>query len=162
MKAENLIFIISVLVAAIVLGGVFYYVKAEDSTNTMDTTSNNTNTDSNTPTPTSSFTELGKVDTVVGTGAEAVPGKTLKVNYTGKLLDGTVFDTSLKDGREPFEFTLGGGQVIQGWDLGFAGMKVGGKRTLNIPYSLGYGAQGSGPIKPYSDLIFEVELLEVK
>lgn len=100
-------------------------------------------------------------DIQVGTGAEAVPGKTLKVNYTGKLENGTVFDSSV--GKQPFEFVLGAGQVIPGWDQGLQGMKVGGKRTLTIPPSLGYGAQGAGStIPPNSTLIFEVELLDVK
>ncbi len=109
------------------------------------------------------FTQLVKEDISQGSGAEAVKGKTLKVNYTGKLVDGTVFDSSLKPGREPFEFTLGAGQVIQGWDQGFEGMKEGGKRLLKIPSNLGYGERGAGQlIKPGADLIFEVELLEVK
>lgn len=99
-------------------------------------------------------------DTQVGTGAEAVPGKTLSVNYTGKLENGAVFDTSV--GKQPFEFVLGAGQVIPGWDQGLQGMKVGGKRTLTIPPSLAYGEQGAGSIPPNSTLIFEVELLDVK
>jgi FKBP-type peptidyl-prolyl cis-trans isomerase len=109
------------------------------------------------------FTELIKEDTVVGTGKEAKRGNTIVVNYTGKLLDGTVFDSSLNAGRTPFEFVLGAGMVIEGWDQGFDGMKEGGKRTLKIPSSMAYGARGAGAlIKPNADLIFEVELLEVK
>ncbi len=96
----------------------------------------------------------------VGTGAEAVSGKQIKVHYTGTLTNGTKFDSSLDHGQ-PFQFMLGGGQVIQGWDQGFTGMKVGGKRKLTIPPELGYGARESGPIPPNSTLIFEVELLEV-
>jgi peptidylprolyl isomerase len=99
-------------------------------------------------------------DTVVGTGAEAQAGMTLKVNYTGTLTNGTVFDSSV--GREPFEFSLGAGQVIQGWDEGLSGMKVGGKRTLTIPSELGYGPQGSGSIPPDATLIFEIELLDAQ
>jgi len=102
---------------------------------------------------------LVATDTVIGTGAEAKPGDTLTVNYTGKLQNGTVFDTSV--GRAPFSFVLGAGQVIPGWDLGLQGMKVGGKRTLVIPPDMAYGSQGVGPIPPNSTLQFEVELLSV-
>lgn len=108
------------------------------------------------------ITELKIEDLVVGTGAEAVAGKLISVHYTGTLTNGTKFDSS-KDRGEPFEFTLGAGQVIQGWDKGFAGMKVGGKRKLTIPSDMGYGAQGAGGvIPPNATLIFEVELLGVK
>ena len=107
-------------------------------------------------------TELKIEDIVVGTGAEAVSGKEISVHYTGTLTNGTKFDSS-KDRGTPFEFTLGAGQVIQGWDKGFAGMKVGGKRKLTIPSKLGYGETGAGRlIPPYAGLIFEVELLEIK
>ncbi len=100
-------------------------------------------------------------DIVVGTGKEAQKGDTLTVNYKGTLLDGTKFDSSY-DRNEPFKFTVGAGQVIQGWDQGFAGMKVGGKRKLTIPPDLGYGARGAGAaIPPNSTLVFEVELLDV-
>lgn len=107
-------------------------------------------------------TELKIEDITVGTGAEAVAGKEISVHYTGTLTNGTKFDSS-KDRGTPFEFTLGAGQVIQGWDQGFAGMKVGGKRKLVIPPNMGYGAQGAGGvIPPNATLIFEVELLDVK
>lgn len=106
--------------------------------------------------------ELESTDITVGSGAEAVAGKTVKVHYTGTLKsDGSKFDSSLDRG-EPFSFTLGQGQVIQGWDQGVAGMKVGGKRKLVIPASLAYGEQSPSPsIPPNSDLVFEIELLEV-
>jgi len=96
-------------------------------------------------------------DLKVGTGKEAVKGSTVKVHYTGWLLqEGTKFDSSLDRG-EPFEFTLGAGQVIQGWDQGVAGMKVGGKRQLRIPPELGYGYRGQPPVIPRSAyLIFDV------
>lgn len=100
-------------------------------------------------------------DEVVGTGAEAVSGKKITVNYAGTLTDGTKFDSSYDRGT-PFSFNLGAGEVIAGWDQGVAGMKVGGKRKLTIPPSLGYGAQAAGAIPPNSTLIFEVELLKVE
>ena len=100
---------------------------------------------------------------IVGDGDEAQDYSKVVVNYTGTLEDGSIFDSSLKPGREPFTFTLGAGSVIKGWDLGVKGMKVGGKRKLTIPADLGYGNQGSGNvIPPGATLIFEVELLEVE
>ena len=102
-------------------------------------------------------------DLVVGEGAEAQNFNKVVVNYTGKLEDGSVFDSSLNPGREPFTFTLGVGSVIKGWDLGVKGMKVGGKRKLTIPAELGYGAKGAGNvIPPNATLIFDVELLELE
>ena len=102
-------------------------------------------------------------DLVVGEGAEAQDFNKVVVNYTGKLEDGSVFDSSLNPGREPFTFTLGVGSVIKGWDMGVKGMKVGGKRKLKIPSELGYGSKGSGNvIPPNAALIFDVELLEVE
>ncbi|MGW8393592.1 FKBP-type peptidyl-prolyl cis-trans isomerase [Pseudoduganella sp. HUAS MS19] len=112
-------------------------------------------------------TPLQKIDTVVGTGKEAVAGANVVVNYTGWIYEpnapqqhGAQFDSSI--GRSPFSFPLGAGQVIPGWDQGVQGMKVGGKRTLIVPASLGYGSNGIGPIPPNSTLIFDVELLEVR
>ena len=108
-------------------------------------------------------------DTLVGNGREAEAGFNVTVHYTGWLYDpskpegkGTKFDSSVER-HEPFVFFLGGGQVIQGWDQGFAGMKVGGKRTLIIPPDMGYGAYGAGGvIPPNATLIFDVELLAIK
>ena len=101
-------------------------------------------------------------DLLVGDGAEAKAGDTVSVHYTGWLENGTKFDSSL-DRNQPFEFTLGAGEVIKGWDEGVAGMKVGGKRKLIIPPALGYGSTGAGGvIPPDATLIFEVELLEIK
>ncbi len=109
---------------------------------------------------------LQKIDTVPGTGKEAVAGATAVVHYTGWLYEpnspqqhGIQFDSS--SGRSPFSFQLGGGQVIKGWDDGVQGMKVGGKRTLIIPASMGYGESGAGPIPANANLIFDVELLDV-
>jgi FKBP-type peptidyl-prolyl cis-trans isomerase len=114
-------------------------------------------------------TELVRTDVQAGTGTEAVSGRVVTVHYTGWLYDegrgdkkGTKFDSS-RDRNEPFSFRLGAGEVIQGWDQGVAGMKVGGQRTLTIPANLGYGARGAGGvIPPNATLVFDVELLGVK
>ncbi len=111
---------------------------------------------------TTPMNQLKVADIIVGTGAEAVSGKRVTVNYLGTLANGAKFDSSYDRGT-PFTFTLGIGQVIKGWDMGVAGMKVGGKRTLTIPPELGYGARGAGAdIPPNATLIFEVELLKVE
>lgn len=100
-------------------------------------------------------------DQQLGTGAEAKAGQRVSVHYTGWLTDGKKFDSS-KDRGTPFQFKLGAGQVIKGWDQGVAGMKVGGKRKLTIPSDLGYGPRGAGGvIPPHATLVFEVELLGV-
>lgn len=114
-------------------------------------------------------TELIKKDVKVGEGREAEAGNNVQVHYTGWLYDpnaadnhGQKFDSSVDRG-EPFEFLLGGGQVIQGWDEGVAGMKVGGKRTLIIPADMAYGARGAGGvIPPNATLVFDVELLGIR
>ena len=100
-------------------------------------------------------------DLVMGTGAEAKKGELVTVNYVGTLTNGQKFDSSY-DRNQPFQFILGTGMVIQGWDLGVAGMKVGGKRKLVIPAALGYGERANGPIPANSILVFEVELLNIK
>lgn len=100
-------------------------------------------------------------DLKIGTGAEARTGQTLAVHYSGTLENGAKFDSSYDRG-EPFQFVLGAGQVIKGWDLGVVGMKVGGKRKLIIPSQLAYGERGIGPIPPNATLVFEVELLAVQ
>jgi FKBP-type peptidyl-prolyl cis-trans isomerase len=118
---------------------------------------------------TDTVTELIKQDARVGSGAEALSGRTVTVHYTGWLYDasrpdrkGAKFDSS-RDRNEPFSFNLGGGEVIRGWDEGVAGMRVGGQRTLTIPADMGYGARGAGGvIPPNATLLFDVELLEVR
>ena len=100
-------------------------------------------------------------DQQVGGGAEAQAGKTVSVHYTGWLTNGTKFDSS-RDRDRPFEFPLGAGRVIEGWDEGVAGMKVGGNRKLVIPPDLGYGSRTNGPIPGNSVLVFDVELLDVR
>ena len=117
----------------------------------------------------SNVTDLEKIDTVVGKGKEAFPGINAVVHYTGWLYNpakpeghGSKFDSSVDRG-EPFEFPLGAGRVIRGWDEGVVGMKVGGKRTLIIPSHMGYGARGAGGvIPPNATLIFDVELVELR
>ena len=104
---------------------------------------------------------LGIEDINIGEGTAATAGKRVTVHYTGWLTNGTKFDSS-KDRNDPFVFSLGQGQVIRGWDEGVQGMKVGGKRKLTIPPTLGYGTRGAGgAIPPNATLIFEVELLGV-
>lgn len=108
-----------------------------------------------------SITKLETIDTLIGEGKEAVKGALLTMHYEGFLEDGTKFDSSIDRGR-PFQFVIGSGRVIKGWDQGVLGMKVGGKRTLRIPADLAYGDRSIGGIIPAnSDLIFHVELFEV-
>ena len=115
------------------------------------------------------MTELTTVDTKLGEGREAEKGLTITVHYSGWIYDeneddkkGNKFDSS-KDRNEPFTFVLGVGQVIKGWDDGFAGMKIGGTRTIIIPSEMGYGSRGAGSvIPPNADLIFDVELLGIQ
>ena len=144
-------------------------VAVNDNSGSSNTSStNNTNTNTSCPTPTtatgqSTTTMDGLIikDTTVGTGTVAAAGDSVTVNYTGKLDNGTVFDSSLNPGRTPFTFQIGG-QVIQGWNEGVPGMCVGGTRELTIPPALGYGAAGAGTvIPPNATLHFTITLLSV-
>jgi FKBP-type peptidyl-prolyl cis-trans isomerase FkpA len=134
----------------IVLAIIVYFVWQGSSTN-QETNDNLSTTSSG----------LQYEDLVIGTGETAKSGDSVSVHYTGWLEDGTKFDSSLDRGS-PFEFTIGTGGVIKGWDEGIQGMRVGGKRKLVIPPELGYGAQGRGTIPPNATLIFEVELMAVQ
>ena len=164
------IFAKNALVIIVIVGGVATLSTKKSSkiqplatptpTSTIESTAEPVATISATP-----MTQVDKLiiqDEKVGPGAEATAGKKVTVNYVGTLLDGTKFDSSYDRGT-PFSFNLGIGEVIQGWDQGVDGMKVGGKRKLTIPSSLGYGAQGvPGAIPGGATLVFEVELLGVE
>lgn len=142
------------VVAGLIVVALFFYFRGGPSQNP----------DSAIPTlPGSVALEGGLIiqDVVVGKGAEARTGSVAVVHYVGRLENGTQFDSSLDRG-EPFGFLLGSGHVIQGWERGILGMKVGGRRVLVIPASLGYGDRAVGPIPANSTLIFQVELLDVK
>lgn len=167
MKRAGLLPIVFALLAAMLVATACT-PKAEEpapESTTPETTSSQPETSESTASATAPRTgdaaELKIEDEVVGKGAEAKSGDTVSVHYTGWLTDGTKFDSSL-DRNQPFQFALGQGQVIKGWDEGVAGMKVGGKRKLTIPPDMGYGAQGAGGvIPPNATLVFEVELLSV-
>lgn len=152
----------SALRAVLTVGTVLALTAAAGCTkkeNTGDTTGATTTSATTANTSGESVTDLKIEDLKPGTGAEAKSGQQVTVHYTGWLTDGKKFDSSLDRGQ-PFKFMLGAGQVIQGWDKGVAGMKVGGKRKLTIPPQMGYGERGAGGvIPPNATLVFEVELL---
>ncbi len=150
---KNIIVIIILLIAVVL--AFYFIIKPRETTaptneNAVSNNSNNTN-------------KMGELKIEVlkqGEGAETKNGDALTVNYVGTLENGTKFDSSI-DRNQPFSFTLGAGQVIQGWDQGLIGMKVGEKRKLTIPASLGYGDRNIGAIPANSTLIFEVDLLKI-
>ena len=145
MKFNNNYIVASVISLLIVGAGAYFALQPS-------TSSNKTMTEQN-------IQGMTVLDEVVGTGDEAKAGDNVTVDYVGSLTNGTVFDASKNRGNEGFTFTLGAGQVIKGWDLGVAGMKVGGKRKLTIPADLAYGNQAVGGVIPAnSTLVFEVEL----
>ena len=154
MNKQNLTTLIIILIAGVVLFFFFRQTAPEDSTPI--------NSDKPAENIMDEVTELQIEVLQEGRGEEAKAGDKVAVHYTGTLTDGSKFDSSLDRGT-PFEFSLGAGQVIQGWDQGVAGMKVGEKRKLTIPSALGYGDGGFPPvIPPKATLIFEVELIEIK
>lgn len=153
----------------VVVGGIWYFGRqpAETTnltavpTTALEPTGVETETIMAKPTMTD-ITELKIEDLTIGDGEEVETGDTVVMHYTGTLVDGTKFDSSLDRGQ-PFTTQIGVGRVIEGWDKGVPGMKVGGKRMLYIPSEMGYGARGAGSaIPPNADLIFEVELLDVQ
>lgn len=149
MKSLTIKIIITIIVISAVFYGGNYYIKKMDLTSSSQTTQQE-----NAPKP--------KIEILQeGSGAAAKDGDNVSVHYTGTLENGEKFDSSLDRGQ-PFQFTLGVGQVIKGWDEGIVGMKTGEKRKLTIPPELGYGTKGvSGKIPPNSTLIFEVEMLKI-
>lgn len=146
---KNIIFIVLTM---IILGGAFWYANQQKATQEDGAGGESVGLHQG----------LGITDVVVGTGAEAVPGKRVTVHYIGTFEDGTKFDSSIDRGM-PFSFNLGAGEVIKGWDVGVQGMKVGGKRELVISPQLGYGERGAGSvIPPNTTLYFTVELLGIE
>ena len=147
---------IILLAVVAVFGAIAYFNSGQD------TTTNSTNSMSNNSTTQTLENGLQIEDTQVGTGQEIKPGDFVTMHYTGRLEDGTIFDSSVER-NQPFEFQVGVGQVIQGWDQGVPGMKIGGQRTLTIPSDLAYGEQGvPGTIPGGATLIFDVEALDVQ
>lgn len=150
-----------VVLLLVVVAGAGYFLSRKSETQPASTPAADV-APGNAPASAEAPKELQVTDIKVGEGVEATAGKTVVVHYVGTLLDGTKFDSS-RDRGEPFSFPLGQGRVIQGWDQGVQGMKIGGLRKLVIPSHLAYGEAGAGNlIPPNSTLVFEVELLEVK
>jgi FKBP-type peptidyl-prolyl cis-trans isomerase len=146
---------LSIIIIIIVIIGAWFVLRKTPSTNGLSTVQQNMY---------QKILADGKLkieELAAGSGAEAKAGDTVSVNYKGMLEDGTIFDETAKHGA-PIEFMLAQGQVIQGWDLGILGMKVGEKRRLTIASDLAYGDGGYGPIPPKATLIFEVELVGIK
>ena len=152
MENKNNMNIILAVVICLVVVGTLIFISINNKVNKTNMISDNNNVNNT-------------ADQTIPTGEVAKTGDTVSMNYTGRLENGTVFDSNVDpkfQHVEPFVFTLGAGQVIAGWDKGIVGMKVGEKKTLTIPPEDGYGASGQGPIPSNATLIFDVELLEIK
>jgi len=168
MTEENVTKVVPIVVTVIIVGilsiGIFVFLNKGGSTIPKNDATINSDLnleETNNMTNVEDFDELVITTLQEGTGEEAQVGSTVSVHYQGTLSDGTQFDSSYSGGT-PFEFTLGDGMVIIGWEEGVKGMKVGEIRELKIPSSMGYGSTGSGPIPGNAGLIFKVELLEIK
>lgn len=154
--------VVSIIFVVVLSIGIFVFLNKEgNSLPTKETNLNLEDTQKENMTNIEDFEQLSITTMQEGQGQEAVVGDLVSVNYEGTLSDGTKFDSSYDRGI-PFEFTLGENKVIQGWEEGVKGMKVGEIRELKIPSSMGYGQSGSGPIPGSAGLIFKVELLEIK
>jgi FKBP-type peptidyl-prolyl cis-trans isomerase len=157
-KNKWIAMVVAIVIVAFFFGTMVLYSFNKNVGKDLNKITTNTNTMTTTTSPEGLIIE----EKAVGTGDEAVAGKTVFVNYTGTLENGTKFDSSYDRG-EPIEFVLGTGRVIKGWDMGIAGMKVGGKRRLVIPADLAYGNRAVGGVIPANAvLVFEVELVGVK
>jgi FKBP-type peptidyl-prolyl cis-trans isomerase len=154
---------IGLIVAIIIIGGIIFIYQKNNRNGDQSADASNKSTEINQQTQNNKIMELEIKTTQTGTGDRKTKvGDVIKVHYTGKLTDGTKFDSSLDRGT-PFEFKLGQGMVIQGWDKGLLDMKVGEKRTLTIPSEMGYGSRGAaGVIPANATLIFDVELISIK
>jgi len=159
MEKKNNMNIVLAVVICLILAGVLIFISINNKANNkinMNPNNNDTNNVAN---------NIPANTNIVGEIEVAKAGDVVSMNYTGRLVNGTVFDSNVDpkfNHVQPFEFTLGAGQVISGWDKGIIGMKVGEKKTLTIPPEDGYGANGQGPIPPNATLIFDVELLAIK
>ena len=163
---KNILALIIVIILIVIAAFVFYRKSISDwRTSPLSLNPAASSIPSPSPTPENTMIQMENglqiQNLKVGTGPEAKTGYAVAVNYLGTLENGTKFDSSYDRG-EPFQFNLGAGKVIKGWDIGVAGMKVGGKRKLIIPPDLAYGEKGIGPIPPNATLVFEVELLAVQ